>query len=210
MTFADPWFNPFSSHHIKNFMSAKNFSARKYSLSRAPIIFFVAFALAACATPPDQPQPPDIDTLLVALKEHMYSYISEERDKLNAQALTLRRDPLLVAAAQTHSEAMAERGGFDQGGASENVAVQQLAADAAFQGFVGENVAMQYFYPEYGFDPEMFARGFVDQWLQSEGHRANIEYTNFVLTGIGVAANGNEVYAAGLFATEARIPPSPD
>ncbi len=210
MAFAEPWFSPFSSHNIKNLMSAKNFSARKYSLSRAPIIIFVLFALVACVTPLDQAQPPDIDTLLAALKEHMYSYISEEREKLNAQALTLRRDPLLDAAAQTHSEAMAERDGFDQGGASENAAVQQLAADAAFQGFVGENVAMQYFYPEYGFYPEMFARGFVDQWLQSDGHRANIEYTNFALTGIGVAANGNEVYAAGLFATEAQIPPPPD
>jgi uncharacterized protein YkwD len=140
--------------------------------------------------------------LLDSLKEHMYTYISEEREKLNAQALPLRRDPLLGEAAQAHSEAMADRGSFDEGGASENVALQRLAADLAFQGFVGENSAMQYYYPEIGFDPEIFARGFVDQWLESDSHRANIEYPNFVLTGIGVASNSNEIYASGLFATK--------
>lgn len=157
--------------------------------------------LAACITPPEPP-PPDIKALLFEMKEHMYLYISEERQKLNIDAMPLRRDPLLDAAAQAHSEAMAERKAFDEGGSDENIAIQRLAANPNFQGFVGENSAMQYFYPEQGFDPETLAQSLVDQWLQSEGHRANIEYANFALTGIGVAANGNEIYAAGLFATE--------
>jgi len=144
------------------------------------------------------------------MKEHMYIYIAEERQKLNPDAMPLRRDPLLDAAAQAHSEAMAERRAFDQGGSDENVAIQRLAANAVFQGYVGENSAMQYFYPEYGFDPETFAHSLVDQWLQSDSHRANIEYTNFVLNGIGVAANGDEIYAAGLFATEVQSPPASD
>jgi uncharacterized protein YkwD len=172
-----------------------------FSLFRASAILFALWMLAACTTPPEPP-PPDIKALLFEMKEHMYLYISEERQKLNTDAMPLRRDPLLGAATQAHSEAMAERKAFDEGGSDENIAIQRLAANPNFQGFVGENSAMQYFYPEHGFDPETFAQSLVDQWLQSEGHRANIEYTNFALTGIGVAANGNEIYAAGLFATE--------
>jgi uncharacterized protein YkwD len=151
-----------------------------------------------------------MEALLGALKEHMYTYISEEQEKLNAQALPLRCDPLLGKGAQAHSEAMAERGSFNEGGASENVAVQRLAADIVFQGFVGENSTMQYYYSEIGFDLEIFARGFVDQWLKRNGHRANIEYPNFALTGIGVVANGNEIYASGLFATETQSQPASD
>jgi len=159
--------------------------------------------LAACTTAPVlPPPPPDIDVLLAELKDHLYTYISEERQKLNPDATPLRTDPLLAAAAQAHSEAMAERGAFDGDGLDGNIAIQRLAADAAFQGYVAENSAMQYYYPTFGFDPEMFARGFLDQWLKSESHRANIEYTDFAITGIGVAANGNEIYASGLFATE--------
>jgi uncharacterized protein YkwD len=175
-----------------------------FSLFRASAILFALWMLAACATPPPEPAPPDIKALLFEMKEHMYLYIAEERQKLNADAMSLRRDPLLDAAAQAHSEAMAERQAFDEDGSDENIAIQRLAANPNFQGFVGENSAMQYFYPEQGFDPETFAQSLVDQWLQSEGHRANIEYANFALTGIGVAANGNEIYAAGLFATETQ------
>jgi len=191
-------------------MSCKNTPSHKISLSQATAIIIALFTLAACAAVSDRPPPPDIDMLLAALKDHMYTYISEEREKLNPDAITLRPHPLLAAAAQAHSEAMAERGAFDVSGAEGNIAIQRLAADAAFQGFVGENSAMQYFYPTFGFDPEMFARGFVDQWLESEGHRANIEFTNFALTGIGVAANGNEIYASGLFATALERPSEPE
>ncbi len=184
-------------------MSRRNISSPKITLSQASAKVFAISVLAACTAAPDlPPPPPDIDVLLAELKDHLYAYISEERQRLNPDAIRLRLDPLLAEAAQAHSEAMAERGAFDAGGSEGNIAIQRLAADAAFQGYVAENSAMQFFYPTFGFDPEMFARGFVDQWLESESHRANIEYTEFAITGVGVAANGNEIYASGLFATE--------
>lgn len=177
----------------------------KISLSRASAHAFAILMLAACAAAPElPPPPPDINVLLAELKDHLYTYISEERQKLNPDATPLRPDPLLAAAAQAHSEAMAERGAFDVSGSEGNIAIQHLAADAAFQGYVAENSAMQFFYPTFGFDPAMFARGFLDQWLESESHRANIEYADFAITGIGVAANGNEIYASGIFATETK------
>ncbi len=165
------------------------------------------FILAACATPSAVPQPPPLAGQLEEVKNYMFAYLSSERARLNADAKPLRLDPMLASAAQAHSESMAEKGAFDEGGADENVAIRQLAADPSFQGFVGENSAMQYFHPEYGIDAEAYARAFVDQWVSSDGHRANIEYTNFDRAGVGVAAKGNAIYAAGIFATDLGLPP---
>jgi uncharacterized protein YkwD len=178
------------------------------SLSRFLSLAALAFALAACTTA--GPQPPPIAEQLEAVKTYMLTYLSEERARLNAEAKPLRLDPMLAAAAQAHSEAMAEKNAFDDGGADGNVAIQQLAADPDFQGFVGENSAMQYFHPEFGIDPETYARAFVDQWVASPGHRANIEYANFDRAGIGVAAKGDTIYAAGVFATDLGLPPRTD
>jgi uncharacterized protein YkwD len=157
--------------------------------------------LNACTT---APEPPPLGDLLAALKEEMYAYVAEERVRLNSEAPHLRRDALLEEAAQAHSEAMAERGAFDSGGSEDNVAIQHLAADAAFQGFVSESSGMQYFDPGLGFDPTVYAHAIVDQWVGIEEHRDNIEYANFSRSGIGVAAKGNAIYVAQILATEMR------
>lgn len=162
-------------------------------------LFAILALLNGCAT---MPEPPPLGDLLAALKEEMYVYVSEERARLNSEAPPLRRDPLLETAAQEHSEAMAERGAFDTGGSDENVAIQRLAADATFQGFVTESSGMQYFDTERGFDPTTYAHAIVDQWVAIAEHRDNIEYANFSRSGIGVAAKGNAIYAALLLATE--------
>ena len=165
------------------------------------IFALIAFLglLNACATAPEQPP---LGDLLAELKEEMYAYVSAERARLNAEAPPLRRDALLEEAALAHSGVMAERGAFDSGGSQDNVAIQHLAADAAFQGFVTESSGMQYFDPELGFDPVAYAQAIVDQWISIDAHRDNIEYANFSRSGIGVAARGNAIYAAQLLATD--------
>ena len=158
----------------------------------------------ACASVQGPPEAPPIEELLSELKEEMYLYLAAERVRLNPGAPALSRDPLLAEAAQMHSDAMAERGAFDEGPSDENVAIRHLAADASFQGFVAESSGMQYFHPQYGFDPSAYARAIIDQWVAIEEHRSNIEYTNFVRVGIGAAAKGNAIYAAQILATEIR------
>jgi uncharacterized protein YkwD len=163
--------------------------------------------VAACAGMPERPTPPPTREQLAEVEARLFDFVGEERARLNGQAKALLLDPELAMAARAHSEAMAEKRAFDSGPVEENVAIQHLMANPKFYGYVGENSAMQYFTPEAPFDPEELARIFLGLWLNSGEHRSHIQSPAFARTGIGVAANGNELYAAQVFAGE--LPPPP-
>ena len=166
----------------------------------------LVFVLAACATAPAPPRPagppapPPIEQQLVQLKARLFTLVVEERARLVAAAAPLTLDAALEAAAQAHSDAMAKTRSFDTMNPAGNIAINTLAADPKFSGFVGENSAAQYFTPSIGFDPDRMARGFLDIWLASPSHKVNLTDPKFQRTGIGVAANGDAVYAAEIFA----------
>ena len=67
---------------------------------------------------------------------------------------------------------------------------------------VAENSAAQYFSPAAGIDPDAMAQGFLQIWLQSPSHRQNVIYKEFDRAGIGVAVNGNTIYASTVFAAD--------
>jgi uncharacterized protein YkwD len=165
-----------------------------------------AFALAACASEPARKAPPSLEVQVGALKERLFVLVEAERHRLNEHAKPLILDPELMRAAQSHSEDMAKKRSFDVGNPDGNLAVNTLLADPKFRGFVGENSAAQYFTPMAGFDPDIYARGFLDIWLKSPDHRTNLMYEAFDKTGIGIAVNGDEIYAAELFATDLGLP----
>ena len=166
----------------------------------------MAFALAACAGASTQKIAPPMDDRIAALKERLFVLVEAERHRLNERAKPLILDPELMRAAQGHSEDMAKKHSFDVGNPDGNLAVNTLLADPKFRGFVGENSAAQYFTPSAGFDPDTYARGFLDIWLKSPDHRTNLMYEAFDKTGIGVAVDGNAIYAAELFATDLGLP----
>jgi uncharacterized protein YkwD len=166
----------------------------------------VAFALAACASAAVPEAPPSLEVQVGALKERLFVLVEAERHRLNERAKPLILDPELMRAAQTHSEDMAKKRSFDVGNPDGNLAVNTLLADPKFRGFVGENSAAQYFTPRAGFDPDTYARGFLEIWLKSPDHRTNLMYEAFDKTGIGIAVNGDAIYAAELFATDLGLP----
>lgn len=167
----------------------------------------LVLALAACTTtPPPPPGPPPIEAQIATLKARLFVLVEEERRKLNMGAKPLAIDAELTAAAQVHSDDMAKKRSFDAMNPDGNLAVNTLLTDPKFRGYVAENAAAQYFTPGYGIDPENMARIFVDIWLNSPGHRSNLSYPGFERTGIGVAVNGDTVYAAELFATDLGLP----
>ena len=170
----------------------------------APIL--VLLLLSACAHAPAGPPP--IAEQLAQVQQRLYRLVAEERRELNADAKPLKIDPELVDAAQAHCEAMAKKHRFDTI-SENNVAIQHLLGDPKFQGYVVENSALQYFTPSLGIDPDAFARGFLDIWLKSPAHRANIAFAAFDRTGIGVAVSGNAIYAAEVFTTDLGLPPRP-
>ena len=146
--------------------------------------------------------PPPIEEQLAQLKARMFALVVEERGRLIASVRPLTLDAELEAAAQAHSDDMAKKRSFDAMNPDGNVAVNALLADPKFAGFVGENAAAQYFTPSTGFDPDKMARGFLDIWLASPSHRTNLMDPKFERTGIGVAANGDALYAAEIFAAD--------
>lgn len=169
----------------------------------APIALFSI--LAGCATAPEQS--PFIREQLADVRARLYAYSGLERAQLATSAKALMIDPALVAAAQAHSEALAKQKRFDVGIPDYNTAMQHLLTNDKFQGYVGENIAMQYFNPSQGIDAESVARIFMDIWTKSEAHKRNIVFPGFERTGIGLAINGNQIYAAQLFATDLGLPP---
>jgi uncharacterized protein YkwD len=160
------------------------------------LALFLAVLLAACAGA----RMPSYEQQLVAMKSRLLVLVEEERDRAGAK--TLRLDPQLVAAAQAHSDDMARKRSFDAMNPDGNLAVNILLRDPRFGGFVAENSAAQYFTPAAGLDPEAMAQGFLQIWLASPSHRHNVVYGAFDRAGIGIAVNGNAVYAAAVFATD--------
>jgi uncharacterized protein YkwD len=157
---------------------------------------FLALALAACAGL----SAPNYDQELAVMKARLLVLVEAERVRSGAKSLRL--DPQLAAAAQAHSNDMARKRSFDAMNPDGNLAVNILLSDPRFGGFVAENSAAQFFSPMAGLDPEAMAQGFLQIWLASPSHRLNVVYREFDRAGIGIAVNGNAVYAAAVFATD--------
>jgi len=160
------------------------------------VVLCVAALLVACAGL----RGPSYDQEVAVIKARLLVLVEEERAKVGAKSL--RNDPQLAAAAQAHSDDMARKRSFDAMNPDGNLAVNILLRDPRFGGFVAENSAAQYFTPASGLDPDAMARGFLQIWLASPSHRMNVVYKDFDRTGIGIAVNGNTIYAATLFATD--------
>jgi uncharacterized protein YkwD len=98
----------------------------------------------------------------------------------NAGCDPLTVDDRLAMAAQLHSDDMAARQYMDH----VNPEGQDPSARAAAQGYtgagIGENIAQGY--P----DPVAVMEG----WMNSEGHRANIENCDYTVIGVGVNETG--------------------
>jgi uncharacterized protein YkwD len=163
------------------------------------VLLLGLLVVAGCAGVPDGPPPPSA-AQLAEVEERLFLRVGELRARQANGVMPLILDPELVMAARAHSEAMAQRRAFDSGPVEDNVAIQRLMANPRFYGFVGENSAMQYFTPEAEFDPDQLAEVFLGLWLRSDEHRNHILSNAFARTGIGVAVNGNELYAAQVFA----------
>jgi uncharacterized protein YkwD len=137
---------------------------------------------------------------VAAIKSRLLVLVAAEREKAGAKSLRL--DPQLAEAAQAHSDDMARKRSFDTMNPNGNLAVNLLLRDPRFGGFVAENSAAQYFSPAAGIDPDAMAQGFLQIWLQSPSHRQNVIYKEFDRAGIGVAVNGNTIYASTVFAAD--------
>lgn len=113
----------------------------------------------------------------------------------------LRADPALERAAYGHSRAMAEHRFFSHDSPLPGLTFpvdRVRAEDGRYQG-VGENLALLS-------GRIATAERFVDGWMKSPGHRANILTPAWETTGVGVfKARDATVYATQLFGVPARL-----
>jgi uncharacterized protein YkwD len=110
--------------------------------------------------------------------EQVFTLVNEARAAAGCPALSV--DGHLDQAALLHSTDMAAREYMDHvTPEGQNPSDRARAAGYTGQG-VGENIAMGY--------PD--AAAVMDGWMNSEGHRANIENCAYRTIGIGVAADG--------------------
>ena len=103
--------------------------------------------------------------------------VNDVRADVGCQPLTV--DDRLTAAAQLHAEDMSARDYMDHVN-PEGMDPQDRAAAQGFTDPVGENIAMGY--------PD--AQAVMDGWMNSPGHRANIENCDYRTIGVGVDSDG--------------------
>jgi len=109
----------------------------------------------------------------------------------------LEPDTTLMATARAYAGLMAARRelGHDVGGSFDD----RMAA-SGFRGRTGENVALRT--EEASTDPALFARAFVEGWVNSPGHRANMLEADWNRIGVGSALGGDGLrYAVQVFGT---------
>ena len=170
-----------------------------------------ALACAACTqlgldsiVAPPQPAPPiDPKTQMVALEQRIFEIVQDERHKIHPDARPLALDSELVGIARERSADMAVNNYMahtsPEGVTSASLIMDQ---DQDFQGLLGENLAAQTFAPQRGVNVDVFARRFVDTWLNSPPHKENLSYIAYDRTGVGAAVGEDTVYVTLLFATD--------
>ena len=157
--------------------------------------------VAAAYVPP--PPPPDPKTQMAELETRIAALIEEQRRKLDPKAKPLQLDAELVKIARARASDMAEKNYLAHDAPNGDTSASLLmAADAQYQGLLGENLAAQHYRPESGVDPKTFAERFLATWMDSPAHRDNLLFADYDRTGVGAAVNGDTVYVALLFSSD--------
>jgi len=160
---------------------------------------------APVAAPVPPPPPPDPRTQMAELETRLSVLVDETRRKLDPAAKPLQLDPELVRIARARATDMAQKNYLAHDAPNGDTSASLLmAADAQYQGLLGENLAAQYYRPESGVDPKTFAERFLATWMDSPAHRDNLTFADYDRTGVGAAVNGDTVYVALLFSTTTR------
>ena len=119
------------------------------------------------------------------LEENILIIINEHRQKKNLPALKMKTE--ISQEAEKHSRTMARKNKLSHNGLSARM--KSISAKMNDVAKIAENVA-------FGFTT---ARAVVDNWLNSSGHRSNIE-GHYNLTGIGIATDKKgQIYFTQIF-----------
>ncbi len=166
-------------------------------------------ALSGCAVLNPRPPgpPPDPAAQMPALEARILTMVEDERMKIDPQARRLALDPELTKIARERAKDMAAKHYLAHVSPNgQTSATLLMAQDADFQGLLGENLAAQHYTPQLGIPVDVFAKRFLDTWLDSPPHKENLAFKDYDHAGVGAAVNGDTVYVALLFTTDLGLP----
>lgn len=141
---------------------------------------------------PDEPVVSD-SNYIAEIEQAIFQRVNQERTAAGLPALSY--NITMEHYARIKSKDMGDNGYFSHEDLQGNLITEQMKTDGVSYKAWGENIA----YIQGMNDNNSLATKFMDNWMNSSGHRANILSTNFSSIGIGVYKIGNTYYATQEF-----------
>ena len=133
------------------------------------------------------------DSFMAQVEQLIYNKVNEERSKNGVS--TLSYNTTMEKYARIKSQDMGDNNYFDHKDLNGNLITAKMQNYGVTYSAWGANIA----YISGISDANALAEKFMTNWMNSQGHRANILSTNFNSIGIGVYKIGNKVYATQEF-----------
>lgn len=130
---------------------------------------------------------------IAEIEQAIFERVNSERAAAGLPALSY--NTTMENYARIKSKDMGDNGYFSHEDLQGNLITEQMKADGVTYKAWGENIA----YIQGVSGNSTLATQFMDNWMNSSGHRANILSTNFSSIGIGVYKIGNKYYATQEF-----------
>lgn len=133
------------------------------------------------------------DSFMAKVEQLIFQRVNQERAKAGLSTLTY--NTTMEKYARYKSKDMGDKGYFDHEDLQGNLITVKMENEGVSYKAWGENIA----YIGGVSDENALATQFMDNWMNSPGHRANILSNNFSSIGVGVYKIGNKVYATQEF-----------
>lgn len=142
---------------------------------------------------PSAPSAPSDNNFAAEIEQLIYQRVNSERAAAGLPGLSY--NTTMEKYARIKSADMGEKGYFSHEDPQGKLITDTMKADGVSYNSWGENIA--YIQGKRG--NEGLATEFMNNWMNSSGHRANILSTNFTSIGVGVYKIGNTYYATQEF-----------
>lgn len=142
---------------------------------------------------PEKPPVSENSNYIAEIEQAIFQRVNQERAAAGLPALSY--NTTMEHYARVKSKDMGDRGYFDHKDPQGKLITDQMRADGVSYNAWGENIA----YIQGMNNNSALATKFMDNWMNSPGHRANILSSNFSSIGIGVYKIGNTYYATQEF-----------
>lgn len=130
---------------------------------------------------------------ILGIEQAIFQRTNQERTAAGLQSLSY--NTTMEYYARIKSSDMGDNGYFDHADLQGELMNEQIQADGISYRAWGENIA----YIQGLNDHNALSTRFMDNWMNSEGHKANILSSNFSSIGIGVYKIGDTYYATQEF-----------